>query len=33
MESWTTTTREGVTKKEAQKDYSIQGKCLERACS
>ena len=33
MQGWTATTRHGVTRKEAQKDYSIQEICLERTCS
>ena len=30
MQGWTVTARHGITKKEAQKDYSIQEICLER---
>ena len=33
MQGWTATTRHGVTKKEAQKDKSIQEICLERTYS
>ena len=33
MQGWTATTKHGVKEKEAQRDYSIQEICLERAYS
>ena len=33
MQGWTASTRHGVTRKEAQKDYRVQKICLERTYS